>query len=100
MRLKVRSLVGLLPLCATTVVPMEFFQRFPKFIERAQKRFEKQPELVANIQDPREAGYADRRLFSILDADKLRRETGWAPEFSLDQTLRDTLEHWRLSLVP
>ncbi len=72
-RLKVRSMVGLLPLCATTVVPMEFFQRFPKFIERAQKRFEKQPELVANIQDPREAGYADRRLFSILDADKLRR---------------------------
>ena len=72
-RLKVRSMVGLLPLCATTMIPMEFVRRFPRFIERAQKRFEKQSELVVNIQDPREGGYADRRLLSILDANKLRR---------------------------
>jgi GDP-4-dehydro-6-deoxy-D-mannose reductase len=26
---------------------------------------------------------------------KLRRETGWAPRFSLDRTLADTLEAWR-----
>jgi GDP-4-dehydro-6-deoxy-D-mannose reductase len=30
-----------------------------------------------------------------VDASKLRRETGWAPRFSLDQTLRDTLDYWR-----
>jgi GDP-4-dehydro-6-deoxy-D-mannose reductase len=29
------------------------------------------------------------------DASKLRRETGWAPRFSLAQTLADTLEYWR-----
>ena len=29
------------------------------------------------------------------DAGKLRRETGWAPRISLDQTLRDTLAYWR-----
>jgi GDP-4-dehydro-6-deoxy-D-mannose reductase len=29
------------------------------------------------------------------DAGKLRRETGWAPRFSLDQTLSDTLAYWR-----
>jgi GDP-4-dehydro-6-deoxy-D-mannose reductase len=29
------------------------------------------------------------------DAGKLRRETGWAPRFSLDQTLSDTLDYWR-----
>jgi GDP-4-dehydro-6-deoxy-D-mannose reductase len=29
------------------------------------------------------------------DASKLRRETGWAPVFTLDQTLNDTLEYWR-----
>jgi GDP-4-dehydro-6-deoxy-D-mannose reductase len=29
------------------------------------------------------------------DAGKLRRETGWSPQFSLDQTLADTLEYWR-----
>jgi GDP-4-dehydro-6-deoxy-D-mannose reductase len=29
------------------------------------------------------------------DASKLRRETGWKPRFTLDQTLADTLEYWR-----
>jgi GDP-4-dehydro-6-deoxy-D-mannose reductase len=29
------------------------------------------------------------------DAAKLRRETGWAPRFSLDQTLTDMLAYWR-----
>jgi GDP-4-dehydro-6-deoxy-D-mannose reductase len=33
------------------------------------------------------------------DAGKLRRETGWAPALSLDQTLRDTLEYWKQLLV-
>ena len=30
-----------------------------------------------------------------VDASRLRRETGWAPRFSLDQTLSDTLDYWR-----
>jgi GDP-4-dehydro-6-deoxy-D-mannose reductase len=29
------------------------------------------------------------------DAGKLRRETGWAPKFSFEQTLADTLDYWR-----
>jgi GDP-4-dehydro-6-deoxy-D-mannose reductase len=29
------------------------------------------------------------------DAAKLRRETGWAPRFTLDQTLADILDYWR-----
>jgi GDP-4-dehydro-6-deoxy-D-mannose reductase len=29
------------------------------------------------------------------DASKLRREAGWAPALSLEQTLRDTLEYWK-----
>jgi GDP-4-dehydro-6-deoxy-D-mannose reductase len=32
---------------------------------------------------------------ACLDAGKLRRETGWSPQFMLDQTLRDVLEYWR-----
>jgi GDP-4-dehydro-6-deoxy-D-mannose reductase len=31
----------------------------------------------------------------VADASKLRRETGWAPRNTLDQTLTDTLEYWR-----
>ena len=37
-RLKVRSLVGLLPLCASTVYDYETVQRFPKFKERMARR--------------------------------------------------------------
>lgn len=29
------------------------------------------------------------------DAGKLRCQTGWSPTYSLDQTLRDTLDYWR-----
>ncbi len=29
------------------------------------------------------------------DASKLRRETGWEPRFTLDETLADTLDYWR-----
>jgi GDP-4-dehydro-6-deoxy-D-mannose reductase len=29
------------------------------------------------------------------DGSKLRHETGWAPRYSLDQTLADTLAYWR-----
>jgi hypothetical protein len=72
-RLKVRSMVGLLPLCATTTVAGEAVARFPEFIERSRKRFEKMPELVANIQDPRVPGYSGRRLLSIMNETKLRK---------------------------
>jgi hypothetical protein len=95
-RLKVRSMVGLLPLCATTMIPMEFVRRFPRFIERAQKRFEKQSELVVNIQDPRESGYADRRLLSILDANKLRRVL----EKLLDENISVHGEEFKVEYLP
>jgi len=32
---------------------------------------------------------------TAADASKLRRETGWAPAHSLDQTLVDILDAWR-----
>jgi GDP-4-dehydro-6-deoxy-D-mannose reductase len=33
------------------------------------------------------------------DATKLRQDTGWAPRYSLDQTLADILEYWRTVIV-
>lgn len=32
------------------------------------------------------------------NADKLRQETGWAPRYTLEQTLEDTLNYWRSTL--
>jgi GDP-4-dehydro-6-deoxy-D-mannose reductase len=35
----------------------------------------------------------------LADTRKLRGETGWSPRFSLDQTLRDTLDSWRAAVA-
>jgi hypothetical protein len=72
-RLKVRSMVGLLPLCATTVFEGELLAKHPKMQERFGWFLETRPELVAHIHDPRKAGIAGRKLASILDENKLRR---------------------------
>ena len=72
-RLKVRSMVGLLPLCATTVYEGELRDKYPEIFERFAWFLEARPELVAAIHDPRKLGYAGRRLGSILDETRLRR---------------------------
>jgi hypothetical protein len=72
-RLKVRSMVGLLPLCAATVYEGELEDKYPEIFERFAWFIEARPELVAAIHDPRKLGYAGRRLGSILDEAKLRR---------------------------
>ena len=48
-RLKVRSLVGLLPLCATTVIEPWQRERVPQVVEGLQKRFGHIPELLGGI---------------------------------------------------
>jgi len=72
-RLKVRSMVGLLPLCAATVFEGELYRKFPDVVEEILAFFNSHPELVAFIHDPRKLGYAGRYLSSIMDETKLRR---------------------------
>jgi hypothetical protein len=72
-RLKVRSMVGLLPLCATTVYEGQLLAKYPELVERFEWFLEARPELCAAIHDPRKVGVAGRRLGSILDETKLRR---------------------------
>jgi hypothetical protein len=72
-RLKVRSLVGLLPFCAVAVFEAKLFDTYPDLGERFRWFIEARPELVAAIHDPRKKGYANRRLGAILDETKLRR---------------------------
>jgi hypothetical protein len=72
-RLKVRSMVGLLPLCAATVFDGELLAKYPELVERFLWFIESRPELVSDIHDPRKTGVAGRRLASILDETKLRR---------------------------
>jgi hypothetical protein len=74
-RLKVRSMVGLLSVCASSVFPAEVTDRLPRFMERATSFARRHPKLVANIQ-PGRPGYGGRRLLALLTDDKLRRVLG------------------------
>jgi hypothetical protein len=73
MRLKVRSMVGLLPLCATTVIDSDVLKRAPLLRERTLAFIKRNPELCANIAPPHEQGEDGRLLLSILNEAKLRR---------------------------
>jgi Glycosyl hydrolase family 63 C-terminal domain len=72
-RLKVRSMVGLLPLCAATIFEGELLAKNPELEERFHWFLVARPELYAAIHDPTKRGVAGRRLGSILDETKLRR---------------------------
>src|SRR6187551_2144993 len=71
-RLKVRSVVGLLPLCAVTVFDGLVLKQFPAIVPRIRRFLDARPELTAFIQDPAARGEHGRLLASILDAGKLR----------------------------
>jgi hypothetical protein len=73
MRLKVRSMVGLLPMCAATVIPEEYMARFPGLARRTGDFLRRRPELVATIHPPSRPGYRGRRLLAVCGQDKLRR---------------------------
>ena len=61
-RLKVRSMVGLLPLCAATVFEGGYLREHPEVRERLRRFLAARPELTAFIHDPSKLGYAGRRL--------------------------------------
>jgi hypothetical protein len=72
-RLKIRSMVGLLPMCAVTVFEMEVDQKFPQLGQRLRRFLDARPELRHFIHDPLRPGVAGRSLASVLNEDKLRR---------------------------
>ena len=75
MRLKVRSMVGLLPLCASTVLEQDAATKYPQLMEMIALFRKRHPELVSHVA-PTEAGfigYKERRLLSILNKKKLER---------------------------
>jgi len=75
MRLKVRSMVGLLPLCASTVFEADQVTRYPKLMEMIALFRKRHPELVSQVA-PTESGfvgYRQRRLLSTLNKQKLER---------------------------
>jgi len=72
-RLKVRSMVGLLPLAATAVFEADILEKLLHFRERAGQFMRRHPELCAGIHLPSQPGVANRRMLSIMSEQKLRR---------------------------
>jgi hypothetical protein len=99
-RLKVRSMVGLLPLCAATVFESDLLTKYPEVGERFRWFMETRPELTAAFHDPTKAGVAGRHLFAVLDEGKLRRvlakmldENEFLSEFGIRSLSRYHAEH-------
>ena len=80
--LKVRSLVGLLPLTATTVLPANLRERLPRFFDEAQWFLERHPHTAAVLTVPLNVGAGGSRILSLVNPDKLRRILG----YMLDET--------------
>ncbi|HEY1251444.1 MAG TPA: glucosidase [Thermoanaerobaculia bacterium] len=74
-RLKVRSMVGLLPLCATTVIEPWQRERMPELQAQFAERVRRIPELLEGIHPtgPGHRGHADRSIFAVVHPDRLRR---------------------------
>ena len=75
MRLKVRSMVGLLPLCAATVFEPGVMARHPRMVELVELFRKRHPDVVEHIApaDGKFVGYANRRLLSVCNKEKLER---------------------------
>jgi hypothetical protein len=76
MRLKVRSMVGLLPLCASTVLEATgILHRHPRLAELVDMFKKRHPELLKHIAPGDEGfvGYAGRRLMSVCNKNKIER---------------------------
>jgi hypothetical protein len=74
-RLKVRSMVGLLPLCATTVIEKWQRERVPNLAPRLYERWRRMPELRQSIHatGPGQFGVAERGILALVNEDRLRR---------------------------
>jgi len=74
-RLKVRSMVGLLPLCATTVMEEWQRERIPTALAALQERQRRIPELATSMHPtgPGHLGVNNRGILALLNSDRLRR---------------------------
>jgi hypothetical protein len=74
-RLKVRSLVGLLPLCATTIVEKEQREKVPEILALIRERRRRMPELFRSIHPTGEGhfGVAERGILALVTPERLRR---------------------------
>jgi hypothetical protein len=74
-RLKVRSMVGLLPLCAATVIEKSQRDRIPRVMAGIAERRRRMPELLDSMHPtgPGHFGVAERGMVALVNPERLRR---------------------------
>lgn len=74
-RMKVRSIVGLLPLCATALVEKYQRDRMPPLVEAVFHRLLQMPEVRTSIHPtgPEHLGVRGREIFALVNPERLRR---------------------------
>jgi hypothetical protein len=74
-RLKVRSMVGLLPLCSSSVFERGAIEKYPRAQELIELFKKRHPEVVAKIApaDNSFVGYKGRRILSVCNKEKIER---------------------------
>ncbi|MGD0569150.1 MAG: glucosidase [Candidatus Sulfotelmatobacter sp.] len=70
---KIRSMVGLIPLFAVETLEPELLHRLPGFKRRMEWFIENRPDLTQNVASMRTSGMGERRLLAIIGAEQLRR---------------------------
>ncbi|MDX2150366.1 MAG: glucosidase [Bryobacteraceae bacterium] len=71
--MRIRSMVGLIPLFAVETLEPERIEKLPGFRRRMEWFIENRHDLMANVACMRTEGMGERRLLSIVDGEKLRR---------------------------
>ena len=118
-RLKVRSMVGLLPLCATTVIEPWQREQVPSLAASIAERTRRRPDLLKGLHPtgPDHLGHGGRGLIALVNPERLRRilsrmldEKEFLSPYGIRALSRDHLEHpyvvqvlgeeYRVSYVP
>jgi hypothetical protein len=71
--MRIRSMVGLIPLFAVETLEPEVLERLPGFKRRLEWFIDNRRDLIGNVACMRSPGRGERRLLSIVDRDQLRR---------------------------
>jgi hypothetical protein len=89
-KLKVRSIVGLIPLFAVEPIREELFDSLPEFKKRLDFILKEKPKLAALVSSWVQPGYGKRRLFSLLRGHRMKSvlqrmldETEFLSEFGI-----------------
>ena len=101
-RLKVRSMVGLLPLCATTIIEEVQLDHVPHVSEMVNQRLKRMPELLKSMHPigPGHRGVANRDILAVVNGKRLRRiltrmldENEFLSPYGVRALSRQHLEH-------